>query len=58
MDQGVPGAYVNFVRGDDDEAAVRSAYPDATYARLAQVKAKYDPENIFHRNQNVPPARG
>ena len=57
MDQGVPGAYVNFVR-HEDEASVRSAYPDATYERLAQIKARYDPENIFHRNANVPPAHG
>ena len=56
MDQGVTGAYVNFVRGEDD-ASVRSAYPDATYERLAQIKANYDPDNIFKRNTNVRPAQ-
>jgi len=56
MDQGVTGAYVNFVRGEDD-ASVRSAYPDATYERLAQIKATYDPDNIFKRNTNVRPAQ-
>jgi hypothetical protein len=56
LDQGVPGAYVNFVRGEDD-ASARTAYPDGTYKRLAAVKAKYDPENVFHRNVNVPPSR-
>jgi FAD/FMN-containing dehydrogenase len=56
MDQGVTGAYVNFVR-DDTDAAVRSAYPDGTYDRLAEVKAAYDPDNVFHRNTNVPPTR-
>jgi FAD/FMN-containing dehydrogenase len=56
MDQGVPGKYVNFVR-DEGEAGVRAAYPDATYERLAEVKARYDPKNVFRRNQNVPPAR-
>jgi len=55
LNQGVPGAYVNFVRGGDD-TSVRSAYPDGTYDRLSKVKASYDPDNVFHRNTNVPPA--
>ena len=54
IDQGLPGAYVNFVE-EDSEAGARSAYPDATWDRLAAVKARYDPTNLFHRNQNVPP---
>jgi len=37
---------------------VRAAYPGATWDRLAAVKATYDPENFFSRNQNVPPDRG
>jgi FAD/FMN-containing dehydrogenase len=55
IDQGVPGAYVNFV---NDEAAerVHDAYPGATWDRLAEIKQRYDPTNLFHRNQNVPPA--
>ena len=56
MDQGVSGAYVNFVR-DVDESGARTAYPDGTYDRLARVKATYDPDNVFHHNINVPPAR-
>jgi FAD/FMN-containing dehydrogenase len=35
---------------------VREAYPGATWDRLRAVKARYDPENLFRRNQNVPPA--
>ena len=49
------GAYVNFL-GDEGEARVRAAYPGATWDRLAAVKARYDPTNLFRLNQNVPPA--
>ena len=50
-----PGAYVNFVT-DEGVAGVRAAYPPATYARLAEVKRRYDPDNLLRRNQNVEPA--
>jgi hypothetical protein len=55
LNQGEPGAYVNFV-GEEGEQGVRSAYPGATWDRLAAVKLKYDPANVFRINQNVPPA--
>jgi FAD/FMN-containing dehydrogenase len=42
---------------DDGEASVRSVYPDATWNRLALVKARYDPNNLFRLNHNVPPVR-
>ncbi|MFN3816221.1 FAD-binding oxidoreductase [Brevundimonas sp.] len=48
------GAYVN-VMGDEGPAAVRQAY-GANYDRLAMLKARYDPDNLFRFNQNVPPA--
>ncbi len=48
-------AYVNFV-SDEGPARVHDAYPDATYDRLAAIKRKYDPDNVFRRNQNVAPA--
>ncbi len=49
------GAYVNFL-ADVDEAQVRAAYPGGTWERLAAIKARYDPDNIFRLNQNIPPA--
>jgi hypothetical protein len=55
MDQGDPAAYVNFL-GDEGRDRVRAAYPGATWDRLAAVKARYDPTNLFRLNQNVPPA--
>ena len=45
------GAYVNFMTGDEDDR-VAAAY-GANYDRLKQIKKKYDPENIFHNNQNI-----
>ena len=55
--QGDAGAYVNFL-ADEGEARVRAAYPGATWERLATVKARYDPANLFRLNQNIPPAGG
>jgi len=49
------GVYVNFL-GDEGPARVREAYHPDTYARLAQVKRRYDPDNVFRHNQNIPPA--
>jgi hypothetical protein len=49
------GVYVNFLDSDDDASRVREAYGDATYRRLAKVKAKYDPDNVFHHNKNIRP---
>jgi hypothetical protein len=50
------GVYVNFLDSDDDTRRVREAYGDDAYRRLAEVKAKYDPENVFHNNKNIPPS--
>jgi FAD/FMN-containing dehydrogenase len=57
LSQGDQGKYVNFVL-DEGEAAVRKAYPGATWDRLAAIKGRYDPTNLFHLNQNVVPADG
>ena len=48
------GVYVN-VLGDEGEAGVRRAYPAAKLARLAALKRRYDPDNLFHLNQNIRP---
>jgi FAD/FMN-containing dehydrogenase len=50
--QGEPGAYVNFL-GDDGPERIREAYPGATWDRLAAVKRRYDPANLFRLNQNI-----
>jgi len=55
--QGDDAAYVNFV-GDEGEIRTHAAYPGATWDRLAAIKGRYDPDNLFHLNQNVAPAAG
>jgi FAD/FMN-containing dehydrogenase len=50
---GLDGVYVNFLSlvGQD---RVREAYPGFTWQRLQEIKRRYDPDNLFHRNQNIP----
>jgi FAD/FMN-containing dehydrogenase len=48
------GAYVNFMM-DEGENRVAASYRE-NYARLAEIKAKYDPKNLFLMNQNIKPA--
>ncbi len=48
------GVYVNFLENEGADR-VREAYPGATFERLQAVKRRYDPENLFRFNQNVPP---
>jgi FAD/FMN-containing dehydrogenase len=50
------GVNANFL-GDEGDARVREAYPDATYERLARIKRRYDPANTFRLNQNIRPAQ-
>jgi FAD/FMN-containing dehydrogenase len=52
--QGADATYVNFL-GDEGAERVRAAYPGTTWDRLAEIKRRYDPENVFRLNQNVPP---
>lgn len=48
------GVYANFLH-DEGEARIREAYPADTYDRLAAIKRRWDPTNVFHRNQNIRP---
>ena len=49
------GGYVGFM-GEEDEATLRAAYPGGTWDRLRELKGRYDPDNLFRLNHNIPPA--
>jgi FAD/FMN-containing dehydrogenase len=53
------GVYVNYLgqTSEEGEARVRAAYGGKTYTRLAEIKRKYDPDNLFRLNQNIIPAK-
>jgi FAD/FMN-containing dehydrogenase len=55
LNRGDAAGYTGFL-GDEGEERVRAAYPGATWDRLAAIKARYDPDNVFRLNQNIPPA--
>jgi FAD/FMN-containing dehydrogenase len=50
------GAYINFLSAEGDER-VRTAYGAEKFDRLRALKDRYDPTNLFHLNQNIPPSR-
>lgn len=50
------GSYANFVVNAGQEQIREELYPGATWERLAQIKAKYDPANLFCSNHNILPA--
>jgi len=55
MEPFASGVYVNFLK-NEGTGRVREAYPATTYDRLARLKARYDPANVFRLNQNIAPA--
>jgi FAD/FMN-containing dehydrogenase len=57
IQQSDKGAYVNFL-AEEGEARVRAAYPAPTWERLREIKSRYDPDNFFCLNQNIPPLNG
>jgi FAD/FMN-containing dehydrogenase len=50
------GSYVNAM-SEVDQDRLKAGYGDAKYERLARIKAEYDPDNVFHRNANIPPTK-
>lgn len=53
---GTGGAYVNFLMGDEGDDRLEAVYGQEKLRRLAQLKRKYDPDNVFRHNQNIRPA--
>jgi FAD/FMN-containing dehydrogenase len=49
------GTYINFQTDDEGDERIRAAY-GANYERLVEVKTKWDPDNVFRLNKNIPPA--
>ena len=55
LDRFRDGVYVNFLGADEHPDRIREAYGDDIYKRLRDVKTNYDPDNVFHHNQNIRP---
>jgi FAD/FMN-containing dehydrogenase len=49
------GGYVNYMQADEPIERVRAAFGDEAFERLRTLKRRYDPDNVLHRNQNIPP---
>jgi FAD/FMN-containing dehydrogenase len=54
----VSGGYANYMQADEPIERVRAAFGDESFNRLRTLKTRYDPENVLHRNQNIPPHSG
>jgi FAD/FMN-containing dehydrogenase len=51
----VSGGYANYMQADEPIDRVRAAFGDEAFERLRELKRRYDPDNVLHRNQNIPP---
>jgi FAD/FMN-containing dehydrogenase len=51
----VSGGYANYMQADEPIDRVRAAFGPDSFARLQALKSRYDPNNVLHRNQNIPP---
>jgi Berberine and berberine like len=49
------GGYVNYMQADEPIERVRAAFGDEAFERLQALKRRHDPDNVLHRNQNIPP---
>ena len=49
------GGYVNYMQADEPIERVRAAFGPEAFERLQVLKRQYDPNNVLHRNQNIPP---
>jgi FAD/FMN-containing dehydrogenase len=49
------GVYLNYLDQGEPEEVIRSAYGPANWERLRRLKTRFDPENLFRRNHNIPP---
>jgi len=52
----VSGGYANYMQADEPLDRVRAAFGPESFRRLQALKSRYDPDNVLHRNQNIPPA--
>ena len=52
----IGGGYANYMQADEPLERVRAAYGPESFDRLQELKKRYDPDNVLHRNQNIPPA--
>jgi len=51
----IGGGYVNYMQADEPIERVRAAFGAESFDRLQKLKRQYDPHNVLHRNQNIPP---
>jgi FAD/FMN-containing dehydrogenase len=51
----VSGGYANYMQADEPLERVRAAFGPEAFDRLRALKSRYDPDNVLHRNQNIPP---
>jgi FAD/FMN-containing dehydrogenase len=51
----VSGGYANYMQADEPIDRVRAAFGPEAFVRLQALKSRYDPNNVLHRNQNIPP---
>jgi len=50
------GGYLNYMGRDEPLERVEAAFGAGKFARLQEIKSRYDPDNVFRQNQNIPPA--